>query len=65
MMLVCTCDTDLCVKDVSSFSAGSHFAGEGSKPHIARVMIPQYMILEIAQVWCAVYFLLSSWHKPE
>lgn len=50
MMLVCTCDTDSCVKDVSLLLAGSHFASEGSKPHIARIMIPQYMILEIAQV---------------
>lgn len=50
MMLAYTCDTDSCVKDVSSFSAGSYFAGDGSKPHIARVMISQYMILEIAQV---------------
>lgn len=48
-MLAYTCDPDACVADVSSFAAGSHFAGEGSKPHIARVKIPQYMILAIAQ----------------
>lgn len=48
-MLAYTCDPDACVADVSSFAAGSHFAGEDSKPHIARDRIPQYMILAKAQ----------------